>query len=391
MHRYGTPAHRLEGALSSVSERLGINAEFFSMPTSIIASFKEDKDESTYVQRVYPGALHLEKLCSIDSIGEDVASGKLNYLDGAQEIEKILAKKERYGTLARILAYMITSAMLVFYLKGSLLDFYFTLCSGLIIGSLFQIKKRIQINEIFEVLSSALVSFSAGIYLHYFPTASIEVLIICPLIVLLPGLEITVAVQELSTQNLTSGTARLMGGVMTLLKLAFGALMGMKFSSLIFPWNINHASYELPLWINYIILPIYALGFTITTRAHIRDYKIILFALFCGLTCNQVGTYIFGNQLLNIGSEASLFVGGVLISSIANIFARRANRPSILILVPGIILLVPGIVGLKGVSHIFQHDLLVGLDSMFSMVANSLSIVVGIFTGNCFVRPRTHL
>ena len=39
LHRYGTPAHRLEEALEIVGKDLGLKGEFFSTPTTIIASF----------------------------------------------------------------------------------------------------------------------------------------------------------------------------------------------------------------------------------------------------------------------------------------------------------------------------------------------------------------
>ena len=39
LHRYGTPAYRLEEALEVVGDKLGLDAQFFSTPTSIFASF----------------------------------------------------------------------------------------------------------------------------------------------------------------------------------------------------------------------------------------------------------------------------------------------------------------------------------------------------------------
>ena len=38
LHSYGIPAHRLEDALGNAAGRLGIRAEFFSGPTSLISS-----------------------------------------------------------------------------------------------------------------------------------------------------------------------------------------------------------------------------------------------------------------------------------------------------------------------------------------------------------------
>ena len=43
LHAHGYPAHRLEAALSRVSLRLGLRAQFFSMPTALFASFAGPK------------------------------------------------------------------------------------------------------------------------------------------------------------------------------------------------------------------------------------------------------------------------------------------------------------------------------------------------------------
>jgi uncharacterized membrane protein YjjP (DUF1212 family) len=39
LHASGYPAHRLEDALERVARRLGLEAQFFSMPTALFASF----------------------------------------------------------------------------------------------------------------------------------------------------------------------------------------------------------------------------------------------------------------------------------------------------------------------------------------------------------------
>jgi len=39
MHAHGNPAHRLEETLGRVSNRLGLETQFFSTPTSIFAAF----------------------------------------------------------------------------------------------------------------------------------------------------------------------------------------------------------------------------------------------------------------------------------------------------------------------------------------------------------------
>jgi uncharacterized membrane protein YjjP (DUF1212 family) len=58
------------------------------------------------------------------------------------------------------------------------------------------------------------------------PGLDVFVVIMSSLIVLIPGLGLTMAVTELSTDHLASGSARLSGALVTLLKLSLGVLIG---------------------------------------------------------------------------------------------------------------------------------------------------------------------
>ncbi|MCB1055590.1 MAG: threonine/serine exporter family protein, partial [Acidobacteria bacterium] len=54
LHAYGCPAHRLEDALAQVSQRLGLEGQFFSTPTALFASFTVAGERSTSLSRVDP-------------------------------------------------------------------------------------------------------------------------------------------------------------------------------------------------------------------------------------------------------------------------------------------------------------------------------------------------
>ncbi|MFP2925847.1 phosphoenolpyruvate carboxylase [Pyxidicoccus sp. 3LG] len=91
LHRYGTPAHRLEGLMQRVSERLGLEGRFFSTPTSLFSSFGPPEALRTSLIRVDPGDLHLERLTLLDVLADDVIQGRLTPEEGARKVEAILA------------------------------------------------------------------------------------------------------------------------------------------------------------------------------------------------------------------------------------------------------------------------------------------------------------
>jgi uncharacterized membrane protein YjjP (DUF1212 family) len=52
LHEYGTPAHHLEVAMQTVVKALGLSAEFFSTPTSIMVGFGGHIDQRVHLLRV---------------------------------------------------------------------------------------------------------------------------------------------------------------------------------------------------------------------------------------------------------------------------------------------------------------------------------------------------
>src|SRR5688572_365981 len=80
LHAYGTTAHRLEGAIQQVAQRLGLDCEVWSNPTGIILSFANPADANrriTRVVRLAPGEQNLGRLAAADGIAEDVLAGRL--------------------------------------------------------------------------------------------------------------------------------------------------------------------------------------------------------------------------------------------------------------------------------------------------------------------------
>jgi uncharacterized membrane protein YjjB (DUF3815 family) len=99
----------------------------------------------------------------------------------------------------------------------------------------------------------------------------------------------------------------------------------------------------------------------------------------------------FSSSLLatkKLGPELGLFIGALFVGAGSNLFARFFKRPSLLILLPGIIILVPGSIGFKGLSFMFQQDILGGVDAAFVTLKVATSIVTGFFVGNITINPR---
>ncbi len=109
LHQYGTPAHRLEEQLLQVSERFGVEARFFSTPTSIFASFGAPESLQTSLIRVEPGEMDLERLTLLDGLALEVIHGKISPEQGAQRVEFILQSPARYGRAITLLCWTVAA------------------------------------------------------------------------------------------------------------------------------------------------------------------------------------------------------------------------------------------------------------------------------------------
>ena len=90
LHNAGFSAHRLEATLSDVSRKLGLEAQFFSTPTSIMAAFGPPDSQRTHLIRAEPGSTNLRHLSGLDRIARDVMYGTLGPVEGSHRIERLL-------------------------------------------------------------------------------------------------------------------------------------------------------------------------------------------------------------------------------------------------------------------------------------------------------------
>ena len=136
LHQFGSPAHRLEDALEKLCQRLGIEGDFFVMPTAIFARIGSGLHQRTALERVAPGGYHLEKLCSLDRLADAVADGRLNLERAEQQIRDVMARPDRWGPAAMIPAFAVASAGAARFFGGGARDLAAAGAAGLALGLL---------------------------------------------------------------------------------------------------------------------------------------------------------------------------------------------------------------------------------------------------------------
>jgi uncharacterized membrane protein YjjP (DUF1212 family) len=392
LHRYGTPAHRLEEALLECCRRLGLQAEVFTTPTTILMSFGEPGELRTRMMRVEGGELDMSKLARVDALADAVASQRIPPAAGVAALAEILTSPRQFGRALSALAHAVTVGALAVFFGGSLEDVGVAAGIGLLVGVLAQVAQRSTDQaRVFELVAAAIAAFTSVIAASVWRAVTPSIVTIAALLVLLPGMSLTVAMTELATRNLIAGTARLASAVIVLLELVVGVAVGDRAASaLVIVAPALPA--PLPAWAPWIALGASAIGVAIVVQAQPRAFGWIAAACVIGYLGSSAGTaWLGGPSRGGMSSQLGVLVGAFALGVLANAYARQLKRPAQVVAVPAMLLLVPGSMGLRGLASLLDRDTLIGVESVFATAVVAMAIVAGLLIANAVVSPRRSL
>lgn len=380
---WGLPAQRVEESLERLCEALGLDVDVIATPTGLVASFSDGQTTRTHVVRMQPGGSDLERLSALHDLVGRVERKEISPADADRRLAAILERPARYGGLPRVLAFGLVAAMSAFLLGGGWLDAPCAGALGLLVGGLELAGQKIpMVARLLPAVAATTMSVSASALASVMDVRP-SVLLLASIVVLLPGLTVTAAIVELASAHLVSGTARLMGGVVTFLQLGFGIALGQKLAEL-FPAPLDVAPVALPFWVE-LVAPIgAALGLGILLRARRKDAPTVLLAIGVAALGARLGGWL-------LGPELGAFVGAVLVASMAHAHARLADRPTAIVLTPGILFLVPGSIGFLSVQSMLDNDVETATTTGFRMLLVAMAIAAGTLVATAAVPPRRPL
>ncbi|MCG3163243.1 MAG: hypothetical protein JMDDDDMK_04628 [Acidobacteria bacterium] len=385
LHSYGIPAHRLEEVMGKATEKLGLEGQFFSTPTSIFASFGPQDQQQTFLMRVTPGEVNLGKIADLDEVTTEVLRGSLDPAKGSEMIEQILSAPHRYGRALTIIAFGLASAAASRFLGGGLKEIAVSALIGLITGLLSLLAGKYQsLGKVFEFIVAFTASALAESLTFAIGPYAVSNAMLAGLIVLMPGLTLTIALIELSTKNLSSGTARLSGAFVVFLGIGFGVAVGGAIPDLLIGAPRAARATPLPEWTEMIALVTMPIALTVLLRAHLRDAIWIITAGALAVGGGHVGVKFFG-------PEVGVFLGALTVGVASNWYARLLDRPATITQVPGILLLVPGSVGFRGLAALMDEKIVSGVDTTFKMILTAVALVAGTLMANVIAPPRREI
>ncbi len=379
---YSTASYRLEEAVSICAQSMGLYAHVFSTPTSVFLSIEEDGEYDTYLTRITPGEVNLSKLRSIDTIFNAVFAKKMTPLTGIRKIKEIVLEPDRVPLWAHVLSFGGASATASVLFGGHWQEMLGAALIGGTCGALIDITaKNREYARLFDFLAGFFAAVIAGLLSLLIGPYTTTISVLAGIIVLIPGLTLTTAMTELATRNVVSGSARLVGAIMILVLLGFGAAAGDELVNVLLdpPPSLKHDGFSTH-WRGFAAV-MGAGFFVVLFRARLNDWWVMLASVLCAYYSSRFGVATFG-------LEFGICFAAACVGVLGNLFAQFADRPAVTVVLPGLIMLVPGSIGFRSVQSFMGAETLSGVESAFRVVVIGAALVVGLLLSNAVIRPR---
>jgi uncharacterized membrane protein YjjP (DUF1212 family) len=357
-----------------------------------------EETEITRVIRLPLGDTDLYRLAETDRIAEEVMAGKLGLREAHALMSALDRPPSRRARIMQVLGFGLAATAIAGLLRLPWLDITVAGLNGLVIGALVEYTAPYpRLKEAADAIAAMVAAFMTVLVASFVEPLNQNTVIIASLIVLLPGMALTNAVNELTSQHLVSGTARFAGAVTTVLKLTIGSLIAVTLAQLLGLDPMVRAARPQQDWVEWLALVLAAYAFAVLFKAHRRDYPWVMSAAIGGYLVSRFGSEAWGGMVSSFageawGSNVGIFLSALVVTVGGNLFARRMQRPGALIRVPGIIMLVPGSASLRGLMNLVQQpDAGTGESALLGVLYIIMALIAGLLFGNLLMPTRRNL
>ena len=335
-----TVLFRLEAYLSEVASYLGVHSSFNSIPTSLSIVLWSDRheDEYNHTARMQPGELDMNALSRTDELAFRLFSGEITLQEADKELDEIDALHSPYGNSSTGVAFGLSTSAFALLMGAGPDEILWSGVLGMLVylWTLWSVRSR-RVNLMLEPVSSFTVALGACAISYYLDIGlNLWLVVLSSLIILVPGLSLTMGLAELSTRNLVSGTARVMDAIMQLFKLYFGAFLGISLGHHMFGALEVHPATALPVWANWVGVLMLSIGLVAIFRTRMKHVPWAIMSTFIAYGASTLSSAYLENGL---GAFMGAFALGVFSKPV---FSRLANAPSTIVAMHGLIVLVPG-------------------------------------------------
>jgi uncharacterized membrane protein YjjP (DUF1212 family) len=389
LHKYGTPAYRLEAHLSEIATHLGLKSSFVMSPTSMTFVIWTDghEDEYTHVARVDPGDHDLGALADTDALVNRMLNDDLTVQEVDEQLDAIYNMPNPYNKVVTGIAFATSGGAFAMLMGTSWHDVAWAGVLTFIVY-LFVLwssysKRVAHMLEPLVAIVSAILACAVSVYIS--AEINIRLVVLSAIIVFIPGLALALGLAELSARHLVSGTARVMDSLMLLFKLYFGAFIGIGIGLAMFGQTEFIQPEPLPKWTAWLAIFLLCSSLVVIFRTKLKHAGWSIASGFIAYG-TSIGSAMYLDYTLGT------FVGALSVGVFSNLFNRIVNAPASIVAMQGLIVLVPGSKTYIGLNSLiegqdFVHAEHIGQQTFLIF----MSLVAGLIFANVALPPKKSL
>ncbi|MFC3034721.1 threonine/serine exporter ThrE family protein [Pseudoalteromonas fenneropenaei] len=389
LHKYGTPAYRLEAHLMEVATHLGLKSSFVMSPTSVtfVIWTEGHEEEYTHVARVDPGDHDLGSLADTDDVVNRMLAGELDISEAERCLEAIATQKPPYNRFLTGIAFAMSGGAFAMLMGTSWNDVLWSaiLSSVVYLFVLWSTRSR-RVSHMLEPLVAIVSALLAcGISVHLDAQINIRLVVLSSIIVFIPGLALALGFAELSARHLVSGTARVMDALMLLFKLYFGAFIGIALGFALFGQTDFIQPEPLPKWSAWLAVFALCSSLLIIFRTKMRHASWSIASGFIAFAASMSAAAYFDYAM-------GTFIGAFAVGVFSNFFNRMVNAPASIVAMQGLIVLVPGSKTYIGLNSLIEGQSFVVADHIGQQTfLIFMSLIAGLIFANVALPPKKSL
>ncbi len=385
-HQYGMSLVRMHDLMSQLPQLFGFYGVMLPVPPFFFFEFRRssDADPRRMIVEQPTGSFDLAKLSAVGVLVNDMADGKVSFTDGSTRLKEIDSSPQPYGASIVAAGYALCGASFAVLLSAGWWDVAFAALLSLVVFAITVRANRSQwlANRI-NFTAALVASLLANLLALIFPGSDASVVALCAVIVLVPGLSLTLGTAELASKLTVPGINRLVDGILVTFSLVVGVAVGSALVRALWSVSAPAATAVNPLWITFPFVALLMLGLAMVFQVPRRDLAWVLLA--GGLA--YLGVQI-GNQL---GNWQGAFLGAMLLGFYASVYVLRLRRPGSVVVLPGIMILVPGAAAYFGLDTLQTYGIIGALPAVWGVVVQITAIIGGLFIAASVLPQRASL
>jgi uncharacterized membrane protein YjjP (DUF1212 family) len=377
LQRCGVPVRHVEDVLTQAGERLGMQVEVSATVTAVMLRIGAASALRSTILRAQPAAVDLGALSTLDSITHDFLHQRTDVQQTLQALASLEQNRPQLSLGAEVACASAGGAAWSILLGGAWPELVCTgLLSALIAWLRWSVRRRHRFEREFIALAGLLTGLGASAGVLLFADFQRQAAVIATLVPLLPGYAVVIAAEELASQELVSGSARMSGALIIFAQLVFGVALG-------------------GVWVTAIAPGTREVGFVIQLCAVMPALVALSLQLHggrrglgWGFTCGLVAFVVNRLAAHAVGLELGAFVSALSVGLVGNASARWLGRSALQSTVPGVLVLVPGSLGFRSASALWTAEPLEGLRTGVATALIAVAIAIGLIVANSLVPPR---